>query len=61
MMPGLSGAQLAAQARTLQPLLPILIASGFAELEGLAGAQWPRLRKPYGLNDLAIALRNLSA
>jgi hypothetical protein len=41
--------------------LPILIASGFAELEGLAGAQWPRLRKPYGLNDLATALRNLSA
>jgi PAS domain S-box-containing protein len=61
MMPGLSGAQLAAQARTLRPSLPILIASGFAELEGLAGAQWPRLRKPYGLNDLATALRNLSA
>jgi PAS domain S-box-containing protein len=56
MMPGMSGTQLAAQARVLHPSLPILLASGFAELDGASGATWPRLRKPYGLNDLAAAL-----
>jgi PAS domain S-box-containing protein len=56
MMPGLSGMQLAARARAMHPTLPILLASGFAELEPMAGAAWPRLRKPYGLADLAAAL-----
>ncbi len=56
MMPGLSGMQLAARARALHPTLPVLLASGFAELDEVAGAAWPRLRKPYGLADLAAAL-----
>jgi PAS domain S-box-containing protein len=56
MMPGLSGMQLAARARALHPALPVLLASGFAELDEAAGATWPRLRKPYGLTDLAAAL-----
>jgi PAS domain S-box-containing protein len=56
MMPGMSGVQLASQAQALRPSLPILLASGFAELDGLAGAAWPRLRKPYGLGDLSAAL-----
>jgi len=60
MMPGMSGVQLATQARKLHKTLPILIASGFAELDGLAGVEWPRLRKPYDLNDLAAALLNVS-
>ena len=58
MMPGMSGVQLAARARELHKSLPILIASGFAELDGVAGVEWPRLRKPYSLNDLATALAN---
>ena len=56
MMPGMSGMQLAAQARALYPSLPILLASGFAEIDGLAPMEWPRLRKPYSLSDLAAAL-----
>ena len=56
MMPGMSGAQLAAHARALHPSLPILLASGFAELDGSAGIAWSRLRKPYSLDDLAAAL-----
>ena len=56
MMPGMSGMQLAAQARALYPALPILLASGFAELDEVAEASWPRLRKPYGLSDLSAAL-----
>ena len=56
MMPGMSGAQLAAQVRALYPSLPILLASGFAELEGAVETAWPRLRKPFSLGDLSAAL-----
>ncbi len=56
LMPGMTGLQLATAARALHPSLPILLASGFAELDGLAGAEWPRLRKPYSLSDLSAAL-----
>jgi PAS domain S-box-containing protein len=56
LMPGMTGLQLATAARALHPTLPILLASGFAELDDLAGAEWPRLRKPYSLSDLSTAL-----
>ena len=56
MMPGMTGAHLATQARALLPSLPVLLASGFAELDGSTGAGWPRLRKPYSLSDLSTAL-----
>jgi PAS domain S-box-containing protein len=59
MMPGMSGGQLAAEARMLDPALPILLASGFAELDGLIGTEWPRLRKPFSLGDLSAALAAL--
>ena len=61
MMPGMSGVQLAGRARALHPSLPILLASGFAELDGLTEVAWPRLRKPYGLSDLAAALAALKS
>jgi PAS domain S-box-containing protein len=60
MMPGMTGVQLATRARNLHESLPIVIASGFADLDGLAGMKWPRLRKPYGLSDLAAALEHLT-
>jgi CheY-like chemotaxis protein len=56
LMPGMSGVQLAAMARALHPALPVLVASGFAELGGHTGTAWPRLRKPYTLSDLEAAL-----
>jgi CheY-like chemotaxis protein len=59
MMPGMSGVELARRARALHPCLPVLLASGFAELDSLAGVDWPRLRKPYGLGDLSAALASL--
>jgi PAS domain S-box-containing protein len=61
MMPGMSGMQLAAQAKALYPALPIVLASGFAELDRAATAEWPRLRKPYDLRDLAAALAGILA
>ncbi|MBS0642245.1 MAG: response regulator [Proteobacteria bacterium] len=59
LMPGMSGAQLATEARRLSPGLPVLLASGFAELDKPIGLEWPRLRKPYNLRDLANALAAL--
>jgi len=58
-MPGMNGVQLARAARALRPTLPILLASGFAELDALAGKAWPRLRKPYDLPGLEAALAAL--
>ena len=60
MMPGMSGAQLAAQVRALHPSLPILLASGFAELEGAVETAWPRLPKPFSLGDLSAALAQVT-
>ena len=56
MMPGMTGMQLAARARSFHPTLPILLASGFAEIDGMKPLEWPRLRKPYSLSDLSAAL-----
>jgi CheY-like chemotaxis protein len=56
MMPGMTGVQLATQVRELLPSLPVLLASGFAEIDGLATTKWPRLRKPYSLSELSAAL-----
>jgi hypothetical protein len=39
--------------------LPVLIASGFADSGGLTGTSWPRLRKPYTLSELSVALATL--
>jgi len=61
MMPGMSGVELAARARGLRPSLPILLVSGFAELDSLVGVAWPWLRKPYSLDDLSAALALLGS
>ena len=55
-MPRMDGAQLAARLRETRPDLPILLISGYTgaadPIEGL-----PRLNKPFGLAELADALR----
>ncbi|HEX2940456.1 MAG TPA: response regulator [Rhodopila sp.] len=61
MMPGMSGAQLATQAQALCADLPVLMASGFAELDAVLETRWQRLRKPYSLKMLADALGSLRA
>lgn len=55
-MPLLTGVQLAAQARVQRPQLPIILASGYAELPQGSGSDLIRLRKPYRQEDLAHAL-----
>ncbi|MDR4306082.1 PAS domain S-box protein [Chelatococcus sambhunathii] len=58
-MPGMTGLQLAHIVRERRPDLPILIASGFAELPKEAGEHMPRLAKPFGRDDLMDAVGRL--
>jgi PAS domain S-box-containing protein len=60
-MPGMNGLELIAQARALRPGLRALLATGYAELGTLHAGDIPRLPKPYGLDDLRRALRDVSA
>jgi PAS domain S-box-containing protein len=59
LMPGMSGVELAAAARAHIPSLPMLIISGYAELEGLA-PELPRLTKPFRNCELADSLAALT-
>ena len=52
-MPGMTGAELVAQARQAQPDLKAIIVSGYAELPEGAPLEVPRLAKPFGDADLA--------
>jgi PAS domain S-box-containing protein len=59
LMPGMTGAELAAQLRAEGQGVPILIISGYAENAGLA-PDLPRLTKPFRQPELAAVLANLS-
>ena len=52
-MPGMTGLQLAEAARKLRPALPILLATGYAELPARTKLVLPRLAKPYQQKQLA--------
>jgi CheY-like chemotaxis protein len=54
-MPGMTGAEVAAQALRRRPDLPIVFATGYAETAALAGelACLPVLRKPFQMAELA--------
>ena len=55
-MPGMTGGQLAEAIHKLHPGMPIILATGFADLPGDYAQDLPRLSKPYGPDDLAQAL-----
>nr|WP_302474502.1 PAS domain S-box protein [Roseococcus sp. MDT2-1-1] len=55
LMPGLSGTDLARRLNELRPGLPVVIVSGYAEVDGLA-PDLPRLAKPFRRADLAASL-----
>lgn len=52
MMPGMSGIELAAASRRVRPTLPILLATGYAELPEGAQLDFLRLAKPYHQEQL---------
>jgi CheY-like chemotaxis protein len=58
LMPGLSGTDLALILAAERPGLPVLIVSGYAELDGLP-ADLPRLTKPFRQADLADCIGRL--
>ena len=58
LMLGMSGAELALEMRARKPGLPILIVSGYAEVEGIA-PDLPRLTKPFRCAELAQSLAGL--
>ncbi len=58
LMHGMTGAELSVRLKTRLPGTPVLIASGYAEADGLA-KDLPRLTKPFRSADLAKALAAL--
>jgi CheY-like chemotaxis protein len=58
-MPGMTGIELAAASRELRPSLPILLATGYAELPEGTQLDLPRLAKPYHQDQLRDRLDQL--
>ena len=59
LMPGMSGLQLARELKVSFPHVPVLIASGYAEEEGI-DPDLPRLTKPFRRAELAESLATMS-
>lgn len=55
LMPGMNGADLAREARSLIHALPVLVLSGYAEIEGIA-SDLPRLTKAFRNAELAAVI-----
>ena len=60
-MPGMTGVELAEASRALRPSMPILLATGYAELPEGAQLDLPRLAKPYHQEQLRDRLSQLLA
>lgn len=58
-MPGMNGAELAKAARALNPNLPILVATGYADLPAGMEMDLPRLGKPYTQQQLQQEIAKL--
>jgi signal transduction histidine kinase/CheY-like chemotaxis protein len=58
-MPGMTGLELAERIRAKWPALPILLASGRAELPERAGLALPRLTKPFRRDELENAIASV--
>jgi signal transduction histidine kinase len=55
LMPGMSGTDMARTMRAARPHLPVLIVSGYAEVDDIA-SDLPRLTKPFRKDELAASL-----
>jgi CheY-like chemotaxis protein len=60
-MPGMTGVELAREVQRLLPRLPVLLATGFAELDEADQRDLPRLAKPYTQDQLATQIARLLA
>jgi CheY-like chemotaxis protein len=55
-MPGMTGLDLAIKIKQIHPRMPIIIATGYAELPPHVTLDFPRLNKPYTQQQMAEAL-----
>ncbi len=55
-MPGMTGLELAEKLRELRPGLPVILASGYADLPAGRNPDVPRIDKPYRLEKLAALI-----
>ncbi len=60
-MPGMTGLELARAIRQIEPDLPVVLASGYAELPVAAIDRLPRLAKPFRQEELIAAMANAAA
>ena len=60
-MPKMNGGELAKAARKLRPELPIVLATGYAELPNGFDLTLPRLGKPFMQEQLAAAIAKAMA
>jgi CheY-like chemotaxis protein len=60
-MPKMTGSELAEAIRAERPALPILLATGYAELPPGAGADLSKLEKPFFQADLERAIADVLA
>jgi signal transduction histidine kinase len=58
-MPGMTGAELAKHIRQIRPALPIILATGYADLPNADDPGLPRLAKPYRRDEMARMLTTL--
>jgi DNA-binding NtrC family response regulator len=57
-MPGMTGAELATEIHRIRPGLPVVIATGYADVPN-GGLKLPRLAKPYRQQTLAALIERL--
>jgi CheY-like chemotaxis protein len=60
-MPGMTGTELVARARALEPALGVLLMTGYADAAALPSEGVPVLRKPFALDELRVAVERLRA
>ncbi|HEY1723092.1 MAG TPA: response regulator [Magnetospirillaceae bacterium] len=58
-MPGMTGIELAHKIRAMKPSLPVILATGYAELAEGESSGLPRLDKPYRMSKLAALIESL--
>jgi signal transduction histidine kinase len=58
-MPGMTGLELGREVQRLCADLPVLLATGFADLEGAGPLDLPRLAKPYTQDQIAVHIARL--
>ncbi len=58
-MPGMTGASLAREARSLRPGTPVLLITGYATLTDAEAAGLPRLAKPFRQTDLTAVVAEM--